>query len=122
MSMIAVPLTVLFMLVTAGLVVLVAVCGEPGRRSATTPAPGTYPGFAGREGEQNPNSFRPAQGVYGLPAPAAAWPGMWVGPAAVMPEAAPTEVAPQPPYSPVVQQRRQLSCAARRVTVHGARR
>lgn len=117
MSMIAVPLVVLSLLVIAGLAVLAAVCGDPARRSTTPSAPGGYPGFPGSEGEQNSNSFRPVQGVYGLPAPAAAWPGMFVGPAAVMPEA-----APQPSYSPVVQQRRQLSCAARRVTVHGARR
>jgi hypothetical protein len=119
MSMIAVPLAVLFMLVVACLVVFVAVFGGPARSSAATSPLRTYPGFPRREGEQNPNSFYPAQGVYGLPAPAAAWPGMWVGPAAVVQEAAPGAGAPQLPY---VHQRRQLSSAARRVTVHGARR
>jgi hypothetical protein len=126
MTVIAALLLALFPLVVAGMVVCFMVCGGVAGQPCTMSAPARQPGFTGRDCEQNPNTTFAGPGVYGLPAPAPVWPGMWVGPAAeavvavepVMPDAA-AAVSPYPGAGP---QRRQLSAAAQRVTVHGARR
>jgi len=126
MTMTAALLLMLFMLLGAGLIVCVVVCSGSTGQPCSTSVPACQPGFTGRDCEQNPNTSFAGRGVYGLPAPAPVWPGMWSGPASpavvavepVMPEAA----AGVPPYSGLMPQRRQLSAAAQRVTAHGARR
>lgn len=121
MIVLAVLLVGVFMLVVAVFVVCAVACCQPRRRPVAPLAPLRQPGWVMSGYEQNLNRSWPGQGGYGVPSPAAVWPGMWVGPAvpAEVGERGAVQVEP-PSCEGFLQQRRQLSGPARRVVVHGA--
>lgn len=108
-----------FILVTGVIAAAVVIgCGSQ-TRPQQAPIPVGSPRPAVGIYEQDWNRHFLGVGVYGLPAPAPTWPGMWVGPA-VQPETGPHlgELADSP-YEQVVRQRRRPSVLSRHAMVHG---
>lgn len=119
----AVLIVIVFALLAAGLVACVAACCRPPNKPASWPPTPPQPGWPPHGYAQNLNRPLLGQGVYAVPAPARVWPSMWVDPAPIVAAVAePVTSAAAPAPKGLLQQRRQLSGLAQRVTGHGARR